>query len=49
MGLKNIFIDLLGRIFDRSTGAQVQIDIEDITTGLATKELAVTSAKKMKT
>lgn len=44
MGLKNIFIDLLGRIFDRSTGAQVQIDIEDITTGLATKELAVTSA-----
>ena len=44
MGLRNYFIDFLGRIFDKGTGAQVDVNLEELTGQVATKELALQSA-----
>lgn len=44
MGLRNYVIDFLGRIFDKGTGAQVDVNLEELTGQVATKELALQSA-----
>lgn len=44
MGLRNYFIDFLGRFFDKGTGAQVDVNLEELTGQVATKELALQSA-----
>lgn len=44
MGLINYVIDFLGRIFDKGTGAQVDVNLEELTGQVATKELALQSA-----
>ena len=31
MGLRNYVIDFLGRIFDKGTGAQVDVNLEELT------------------